>query len=85
MKNKQIVIGLEQIRATAEIQHHEAGCATPRTELIEKPTRYQIIKLRNVAVLGWGLDRKLRIGDSLTEAEADELSRCPNFEVTITI
>ena len=90
MKDKQIAITLEQVideETTQNFdQRHPGG--GPVTDVKEVGRHYNITRMRNAAVIDWETgsfkNRKLRVGDSLTETEADEIARCKVFDVTVT-
>ncbi len=89
--NKTVHITLEQRRTTETKQHHRGGANyTPAdfdTEEIELPTQYEIVGLRNAVVIDWHQHdagrHSLKIGDKLSEQEADAIARCPRYEVTV--
>lgn len=81
---KQISITLEQNINTVNKQTWPDGTGpgcSPTTTTVEASREYIIVSMRNAVILDWD-SRKLRVGDRLTEKEADSLSRCKVFEVT---
>lgn len=88
MKAKQISIILEQHRHTETRQHHGGLGEGFTTEEIETHRDYHVIQMRNSAKIDLGSRgpndlRYVRVGDVLTEAQAEELARYKVFDVTI--
>lgn len=84
---KQIAITLEQRLQEQLKQRHENGKLVTYTEAL--PTQYQVTKIRNACVIDLGSRgpndlRFVRVGDLLTEAQAQEIARIKTFDVTIT-
>lgn len=89
MKTKQIGIVLEQrieVQTTQTFDRKPGQVGDgPWTEQHEKPAVYEVTQLRNAVVIDWqsnGL-KEIRIGDELTEDQADAVARCKVYDVTV--
>lgn len=90
MKEKQVRITLEQVQTVRNVQHFdEPGRMVehPRTEQVPGPTEYHVVRMTNAVAFDYGVlgaPKLVRVGDVLTEKQAEELNRMQSVEVTIT-
>lgn len=87
MNKKQIALTIERIETTSSIQHFDrkqgdVGQGPWTTQVID--VRYEVVKIRNAAVIKWDDNIVIKVGTSLTETQADSIARCSAFDVTIT-
>lgn len=92
MKSKQVSIVLEQIQQERNYQTFDKGPHDvgegPWMRVEKLPTEYLVIQMRNACVLDLGGRgpndlRTVRVGDRLTEPQAEELARMRAFDVTV--
>lgn len=81
MKQKQIAITLQQIKRAHEVQHHTDSGFT--TEVVNDSSVYEVIKMKNACVIDLNGSNEIRIGDELSETQADYIARMKCFEVTV--
>lgn len=92
MKTKQITITLEQVRSHSTYQRFDKKPGDvgdgPWTETERKETRYDVVGMKNAVVLefrSFGPNdlKSIRVGDSLTEAQAQEVASMKSYEVIV--